>query len=308
MNRFCSAWVCGALLLLATQPAAGQLRPTSFDADSPQEGESSGLAFRYRASQPGDRAEHQQQSRLELATTIQQSGQIASERWESILRRQRYHVALLEPSQGETARAKIAYHAAQEERKTTDAEAAEATSMPTDGNTYLVCRIDGKLTVFDARGEQALPEEAQLVERIARSLGQRNPLGHFLDGHKVSLNQTLKLPEQLSRELWNFGDELGEADYCELTLREAVVRPTGPCGRFEIVVRASQGSGQLDLRGYLLVDAASCRTLESELQGTFRSKTERGPEGFKFTVERTGRIQVNTRAQPADKVATARLQ
>ncbi|MFO0896097.1 MAG: hypothetical protein U0836_01605 [Pirellulales bacterium] len=308
MNRSCCPWVWGVFIFLAAQPLAAQPRQASFDAAPPKVGEAAGLAFRYRVSQPGDRAEHQHQNRLELATTIQQAGQIASQRSESILRRQRYHVALLEPSEGESARAKIVFHGAQEERKTADAAQAEATSMPTDGKTYLVCRIDGNLAVFDAAGEPAPPDETQLVERTARSLGQRNPMGHFLNGHKVSLNQTLKLPEELSRELWDFGDELGVADHCELTLREVVARPAGPCGRFEIVVTAEKGRGQLDLQGYLLIDAASCRIFESELQGTFRSQMERGPTGFQFTLERAGKIQVSTRAQPADKVASARLQ
>jgi hypothetical protein len=306
MSR-CVASLLWAWLAMAAIPASAQPRQASLDRMAPRSGGSQ-VEFVYRASRPGDRAEHRHESGLELATRILQAGQTASERTESILRRQRYHVALLEPAAGESARAKVDYRSAREDRRKTATSEAESSEMAVAGQTYLACRIDGKLSIFDAQGHPAPSEQSLLVERTLRSLGQRNPLGHFLNGQSVASGQRLTLPVELSRELWDFGEELGAADHCELTLREVVDRPAGTCGRFDLVVRAAHDRGQLDLEGQVLVEAGTCRTLESDLRGTFRSQNRRGPAGLEFTIERSGTIHVTTRAEPADRQAAARLQ
>jgi hypothetical protein len=292
---------------LAAAPAQAQPKVASHVTDTPRFGGRS-LAFRYRASQPGDAFEHQHRAKLELATAVRQAGQTASQKSESILRQHQYHVALLKPAEGEAARAKIVYHHAQESRREQPSDQAESDSLPTDGQTYLVCRIQGELSVFTLQGQPAAPAEARLVERTLRSLGQRNPLGHFLNGQRVAVGKSLKMPPELSQEMWDFGEELGSADQCELTLREIVDRPAGPCGRFDLTVHSDHELGQLDLRGTILVEANTCRTLESDLQGSFRSETRRGPVGYEFTFERSGELHVTTHAQPADKRAVVRLQ
>jgi len=307
MLRTSSLLVCAGLIFLAASPAEAQPKVASHVTETPRlDGKL--LTFGYQPSKPGDAFEHQHRAKLELATAVRQAGQTASQRTESILRQQQYHVALLAPAEGETARAKIVYRQAQESRREHLSNQAESESLPTDGQTYLVCRIDGKLSVFTPQAQPAAPAEAQLVERTLRSLGQRNPLGYFLNGKRVAVGQSLKMPPELSRELWDFGAELGVADQCELTLREIVDRPSGPCGRFDLTVHSAHERGQLDLQGTVLVETSTCRTLESDLQGSFRSETRRGPAGYEFSLERSGKMHVTTNAQAADKRAVARLQ
>jgi hypothetical protein len=304
MPRWVLTLVAGVCFAAFAVSVGAQERLASLEQEPPAEG----LAFRYRASRPGDQAHHRYESALELDTSIHQAGQRASQRTESIRRRKRYHVALLAPGPGESARAKIVFQSAHEDRRETDSAAVESSSLPVDGRTYLACRIDQRLAVYDTRGQGAPPEESQWVERTLRSLGQRNPLGAFLDGQRISVGQRLTLPVELARELWDFGEELGVADHCELVLREVAQRPTGSCGRFEIVVRAAHDGGRLDLAGHLVVQASTCRTLESSLRGSFASRSRRGPAGWEFSLERSGQIEVSTGAEPADVPAAARVQ
>jgi hypothetical protein len=296
--------VAGVCFAAFAASLGAQERLASLERQPPAEA----LAFRYRASRPGDRAQHRYESALELETSILQAGQTASQRTESIRRRQSYHVALLAPGPAESTRAKIVFQSAHEDRRETDSAAVESSSLPVDGRTYLACRIDQRLAVYDTRGQAAPPEEAQWVERTLRSLGQRNPLGAFLDGRRLSVGQRLTLPVELARELWDFGDELGAADHCELVLRDVVQRPMGPCGRFDLVVRAAHDGGRLDLEGQLVVQASTCRALESSLRGSFASRSRRGPAGWEFSLERSGQIEVSIRAEPEDAEAAAGVQ
>jgi hypothetical protein len=306
MLRWALKLLTGVCLVVPLPSAGAQERPAALEREPASPGP--GIQFAYRASRPGDQALHLLESSFDLETSIHQRGQTASRRTESIRRQQRYHVVLLQPAGGESARAKLVYLAAREDRRESDSAAVESSSLPVEGHTYLVCRVGEQLAVYDVRGQMAPAEETRWVERTLRSLGTRNPLGAFLDGRRIPVGQRLALPAELARDIWNFGDELGAADQCELVLREVVERPGGTCGRFDIAVRAAQGHSRLDLEGQLLVQASTCRTLESSLSGSFASSSRRGPAGWEFALDRSGTLEMRARAEPADAEEAARVE
>ena len=163
------------------------------------------VVFKKRPSQPGDSSQQTIQCDLDLKMSIRQAGQVVQAQEQGIQRKQLRELTILSVGESAPTKARVAYRKSSVALRTTD-QPAQLADQPVTGKTYLVIRDGDRLTVTYADGEPPSDEELAIVMQNMESFGLPNPIANFFGQRTMKVNETIKLPSKVARELLGFPD------------------------------------------------------------------------------------------------------
>ncbi len=247
--------------------------------------------FNHRVPGPGDEATQELRFGLSLKVDTTQGGQLVNSVQRKVDRRQVRTLSVLKSNATSITQVQVTFNAVEQQTNEAAVE-TDPTLEPIAGKTYIVERVGEKLLVTDGQGKQPPDDEAALVAAAMEAIGRPNPLGQFLHGRTLAVGGTLKLPNELARDLLGFADTRGEVTRCDVTLTEIRSIGGAKCAVLETVIEGeSKASGMsMLLKGELVVVVDTCRTLKAELSGPVAVREEHGPAGAKFAVQGGGTL------------------
>lgn len=252
------------------------------------------VAFKKRPSQPGDSSRQTIQCDLDLKMSIRQAGQIVQAQDQGIERKQQRELTILSIGQDAPTKARVKYSQSSVALRTTD-QPAQVADQPVTGKTYLVVRNGDQLSVSYPDGQQPPDEETAIVVQNMESFGLPNPIAHFFNKRTMQINQTIKLPTQVARELLGFPDTVRNITEFHLRLKETREIQGVNCAVFEIKLLADNGQAdslKMDLTGTMVLEIETCRTVGVKLTGPVGALEVHGPPTGQFEVASEGNIKV----------------
>ena len=256
------------------------------------------VVFKKRTSQPGDSSRQTIQCDLDLKMSIRQSGQVVQAQDQGIERKQLRELTILSVGQNVPTKAHVKYRQSSVALRTTD-QPAQTADQPVTGKTYLVVRNGEDLTVTYADGGQPSDEEMAIVMQNMESFGLPNPIAHFFSKRTMKVNETIKLPTNVARELLGFPDTVRNITEFHLRLRETRQVQGVDCAVFDIKLLADNGEAdslKMDLTGSMVLEIDTCRTVGVTLSGPVGALEVHGPPTGQFEVASEGNIKVAVRA------------
>ena len=265
--------------------------------------------FGRRESQVGDRVEQAISLEMRLNTSLRQGNELIEKKRTTMLSKQRRLVTTTDVDQGRASAVQVRYLVASKRMEAADAAAgyteepaaADAPTAPqrVQGKTYH-CRRDGgedgKLIITDAAGNIPPSDEYEIVAQNMDMVGRSNPLAEFLGGRTVALGETLKLPKDVARRLFNLGERYGEVTRFDLTLQEAPRDDDPSCAVFMARVEAASNDAsqmRLEVEGPLVVELATCRAVRTSLAGPIGFSETRGSYSTAHQLMGTGRLTMS---------------
>ncbi len=256
------------------------------------------VVFKKRPSQPGDSSQQTIQCDLDLKMSIRQAGQVVQAQEQGIQRKQLRELTILSVGESAPTKARVAYRKSSVALRTTD-QPAQLADQPVTGKTYLVIRDGDRLTVTYADGEPPSDEELAIVMQNMESFGLPNPIANFFGQRTMKVNETIKLPSKVARELLGFPDTVRNITEFHLRLRETRDVQGVQCAVFDIKLLADNGESdslKMDLTGTLVLEVETCRTVGVTLSGPVGAMEVHGPPSGQFEVASEGNIKVAVRA------------
>jgi hypothetical protein len=255
------------------------------------------VPFTYRAPHVGQQGSHDMQFTLDLNISLRQAGQTISSEAQQLTRDQDRQVTVLAVADSKATKVQVFYSKAWEQ-VSRGKQAGTQQSQPIEGKSYLVERRVADLVVTDPDGHDVPEEERTLVAASMDAVGHSNPLGTFLDGKKLSIGQTLKLPNDMASDLLGMKETGGEAEKVELTLHDINVdEDHRRLADFSmLVVLKLPGGGSLDVKGQLQIEPESCQIASATFEGPVSMHEEQGPKGHTFEVASDGTMKVAVRS------------
>lgn len=256
------------------------------------------VVFKKRASQPGDSSRQTIQCDLDLKMSIRQAGQIVQSQDQGIERKQLRELTILSVGQDAPTKAQVKYSQSSVALRTTD-QPAQVADQPVTGKTYLVTRNGERLTVTYADGQKPSDEELAIVVHNMESFGLPNPIARFFSNRTMKVDETIKLPTDVARELLGFPDTVRNITEFHLRLKETRQVQGARCAVFEIKLLADNGQSdslKMDLTGTMVLEIDTCRTVGVTLSGPVGALEVHGPPSGQFEVASEGNIKVAVRA------------
>jgi hypothetical protein len=269
------------LLLLAGRPALG----------------AEAVEFHYRPPQVGQHGTHEMQFQLELTIAVRQSGKTISSEAQQLSRDQQRQVTILEVADKHASKVEVVYRKAQESMGRGN-QAGPPQTQPIEGKSYLVERRADDLVVTDSQGQPVPEEERTLVVASMQSVGRPSPLGLLLDGKKLTVGQTLRLPNAMASDVLGMKDTGGEPQKVDLLLREVRQDEGRRLARFDLsIILKLAGGGTMEIKGDLQIEPDTCQIAAANFSGPVSMREEHGPQGHTFEVrsEGTMKVAVNSR-------------
>lgn len=258
------------------------------------------------ATQPvirGQQITQQVSIRTNATRTYEQSGQTISSSDYDILNDQTRHIMILKADPPASATIRVKYTRATV--KVGKGLTAKSHPQPVAKKSYFVTRVDGELQVTDLQGSTPPEKELEIVRSNMQWVGQPNPLAQFLNGRTVMVGESLELPQHLAADLFGAASGFGEVDRVTLTLRR-IRRVRGrECGVFDAAVIGESQVGDTPnvwIRGDIVVEIATCRSMDIKMDATLDSKEQRGPDGATFTVSNRGKVRIAIEATYNDRL------
>jgi hypothetical protein len=250
--------------------------------------------FTARKPQVGDRSRQELRFLLDVKMTVSQSGQIVYTSDGNVERTQSRQVELLEAREGKVTKAKVTFDTSEQVTSQKDRPAATA-QLAVAGKTYLAERVGEELVITDDQGNKPTDEELAIVAPGMEVLGRPNPLAAFFDGRSVEVGETVRLPNQVAKELFGSWDQLGEVSQLDMMLLGTQTVEGVKCALFhtKIEVKPPKSDGRaLQIQGRFLIEIDSCRTAQVELSGPLTTSQVRGEGASQFTVKRRGSMEI----------------
>lgn len=261
------------------------------------------VRFSQLPARVGDRVAQEVRVELNLTTTITQSGQVAHQGTNSMERQQHRGIEVLEVADNRVRRAEVAYRTCRQVLREGKPENGlpETKSMPqpVEGKSYFVTRNGRKLVITDTEGNIPPLEEFKIVSENMQTLGQPSPLAKYLLGREFTVGDWVALPKRIAEQLLGLGDPFGKVHAFELQLLGIEVIDGQRCARFAAKIQAvasEQGQISLDLAGHVVIQIATCRTVNAELAGlvnmSSEEKTWRG--SFQYAAEGGMKVSIHS--------------
>ena len=262
------------------------------------------VRFSQQPAHVGDRVAQQLSVKLDLSTTITQSGQIANRSTTSLERQQLRLIEVQEVVAGHVRRAKVVFRK-HREKSPENEDPQQLVAQSVEGKSYLVAREGKQLIVTDLEGAIPPQKEFEMVVNDMQMLGQPNPLAKFLVGRTLHVGDKLQLPKQIAEQLLGLGDPFGKVKKFEFQLQDLQVIDEQPCAVFAAIIALAgdaQSPIKVNVQGQFAIQTASCRTVVSRLTGPLNlATTERTALGsYLYTVE--GGLRVAIRSQYASPI------
>lgn len=264
------------------------------------------LQFTARASHVNDATHQATEMVLAAERSIRHQNQIVATSQQKMHRSQDRVVTILKTAEGKPIQARIDYG-----DSTTRVEASEQRNVkviqPIAHKTYFVTRDGDQLLFANETGKQITEEEDKLLQQQFQNFGKPNPLAEFLDGKRISIGQSIDVPEDVARELLGLTGHDGKTDRLSLRLVDRKAVAESECGVFETILRTSSDETSMSLlmKGQIVVDPATCQTKAIRLQGPVAISETRGPTEGRFVVSTNGSLQVNLKSIPQSSIETA---
>jgi hypothetical protein len=216
----------------------------------------------------GERVVQRVGMELHVHTAIKQSGKVAHEGDTNMRSRQEREIEVLEIADGKAVRAAVKYRLSRN-LSPENADPADEVAQPVEGKSYIITREGETLLVTDPDG--AIPPRAEydIVVNTMESFGQPNLLAEFLLPRELHIGDRLQVPADIAKKMMGF-DSFGEVQKFELFFQEVKDIDGKACAIFVADIVA-QGNAQNPLnvqaRGNVIVELATCRTLDAMLKG-----------------------------------------
>ena len=167
--------------------------------------------------------------------------------------------------------------------------------QPISHKTYFVARDEqGKLVFADEKGKTVTDEEDRLLRKQFDTFGKVNPLAEFLNGKRIEVGQSIKVPDTIAKELLGLTGKKASTE--ELVLRLVKSQRVGgsELAVFETLLRTSSTENTMSMlmKGELVIDAGTCRAQSIKLHGPIAITDTRGPTEGRFTVSTNGTLDV----------------
>ena len=169
-------------------------------------------------------------------------------------------------------------------------------TQPISHQTYFVARDEqGKLGFADQTGGKVTEEEDKLLRKQFETFGKPNPLAQFLDGKRLEVGQSLKVPEAVARELLGLTGKKASTEELVLRLVKTKLVRNREFAVFDTLLRTSTDENTMSMlmKGELVIEAETCRTQSIRLHGPIAITDTRGPTEGRFTVSTNGTLDVN---------------
>ncbi|HZZ28199.1 MAG TPA: hypothetical protein VFE46_09360 [Pirellulales bacterium] len=255
------------------------------------------VQFTYRAPQVGQQASHEMKFTLELNISLHQAGQTISSEMQQLTRDQDRQVTVLQVTDNKATKVQVFYSKAWEE-VSRGKQASTPQTQPIEGKSYLVQRRGEDLVVTDPQGGEVPEEERSLVAASMDAVGHPSPLGEYLNGKKMAIGQTLRMPNEMASVLLGVKDIGGDAQKVELTLHDVNLdEDHRRLATFEmLVVLKLPGGGTMNVKGQLQIEPESCQVASASFDGPVSMREEQGPTGHTFEVASDGTMKVAVRS------------
>jgi hypothetical protein len=254
------------------------------------------VQFTYRAPQVGQQGSHDMQFSLDMTTALRQAGQIISSEKQQLSRNQDRQVTVLAVADRRAMKVQVAYSKAWEQ-VARGTQSGTPQPQPIEGKSYIVERRGSDLVVTDLQGHDVPEEERVLVAGSMDAVGHPSPLGTFLDGKKIVIGQTLKLPNDMASDLLGMKEAGGEAQQVELTLQDVHQEEDARIAQFAmLIVLKLPGGGTLDVKGRLQLEPETCQITAANFEGPVSMHQEEGPKGHTFEIASDGTMKVAVRS------------
>ena len=262
-------------------------------------GETSVVTFSHQAARVGDRLAQDLSVELDIDTTIEQSGQVASSGRTAVKRRQRRFIEVMEIVDGRARKAHVKFPISREASASGD-QAEEEKPQPVEGKSYFVTRQGKRLAVTDTSGAIPPREEFKIVFMSMQSLGQPNPLAGFLRGKEITLGTRLQLPHEIAQQLLGFDDQFGEVDQFVMELTDVKSINGQTCAVFAATIHVKgdkENPMNIVAEGKVMIETETSRTIFAELTGPVTMKTIERTEHGEIEYRATGSMSVAIRSQ-----------
>jgi hypothetical protein len=306
-----------ALFELGTLATADEpVQQTAFNRPAPADAQPLSVRFGRHSTRVGDETEQTVVLEMRLALTMRRANEVIGKNQSTVRTQQRRIVTTTAVEVGRTMAVRVHYAEATKQvvaaetphvAPTSDDATAGAAAIaeyqpvpqPVQGKTYLCHREpgeNGKLIVTDEAGHRPPTEEYDIVAQQMDIVGRPNPFAQFLAGRMVTVGDTLELPKELARQIFNLGEKFGEATRFTLTLQKVEAEDGANCAVFLANVEAkSNGASQMLLQvdGPLAVQVDTCRATRINLEGPIGMSESRGSYSTAHQVIGTGHLRMN---------------
>jgi hypothetical protein len=254
------------------------------------------VQFINRAPQVGQRGMREMQFTLDLEVSMHQAGQTISSERQSLSRDQERRVTILHVTGDLVTKAEVMFTQARESVGR-EGQAGAPQSLAVEGKSYLVERRGEDLIVTDPNGGDVSEKEKSIVSGSMEALGRPNPLGVFLNGKKVAVGQTLRLPNEMAADLLGMKQPGGEAQKVELTLKNVTQDQERRLADFDMAIALKvDGGSTMNVTGDIALEADTCQITSATFSGPVSMHAEEGPKGHTFTIDQQGTMKIAVRA------------
>ena len=255
------------------------------------------VEFHYRPPQVGQQGTHEMQFQLELNIAVRQAGRTISAEQQQLARDQQRQMRILQVTDNHASKVEVTYRKAQEAVSRGKQEGLPQ-RQSIEGKSYLVERKGDDLIVTDLEGQPVPEDERTLVAASMQSIGKPSPLGLLLNGKKVPIGSTVKLPNAMAADLLGMKDTGGEPQKVDLVLREVRQENGRRLAYFDlsIVLKLTAG-GTMEIKGDLQIEPETCQVAAANFAGPVSMREEHGEEGHTFEVRSDGTMKVAVRSR-----------
>jgi hypothetical protein len=240
---------------------------------------------------------------MRLTMTMRQGNEILGKNQNTVRTKQHRVLTTVGVDSGRATAVKVHYAAAGKQVVTGEVGAPPtepaAVPQPVQGKTY-ICRREpgenGQLVVTDSKGERPPSDELEIVSQQMQMVGRPNPLAEFLAGRTISVGEKLELPNEVARQIFNWGDRLGEVSKFTLTLQKVQTEKGVSSAVFLASVEAASSDAtqmRLEIEGPLVVEPATCRVRQVSLIGPIGMSESRGTYSTAYQMIGTGRLSMS---------------
>ncbi len=289
---------CGAVLAsvvsLSQVAGAESAQPAVVAAPSTTSSLVEQVTFGQQAARVGDRVAQHVKLAFEVETTVMQAGQVAHHSTAAVHREQQRFIEVTEVNQGRVRRAHVFFPISRlSSPNSAPAESEEVESV--EGKSYWVTRQGEQLQVTDTSGHIPPEDEYVIVHSNLQTLGLPSPLAKYLQGRSLAVGEKLDVPPQVAAEMMGFDPTLGPAHSCQLELKSTREVDGEPCAVFATTITAVRHSEQaLELKasGEVVLQIATCRTIDASLQGPLQMNQDETTPAGDFQQAAAGHMRV----------------
>ncbi len=240
-----------------------------------------GVVFTKKVPAPGQVRHEVSRMEMELEIDVVQGGQVVAKMDNSNDARTDRRVTVLAVNDRAATRVKVVYLKKREIESS--GKKRKQTISPLEGQTVIVTAAGDRLLVTDANGAEVAPKLAAATREDNQAVGKPNRFAALLPDRPLRAGELLNPPQAVIREM------LG-ANQAELPMTvergsftfKGVTRTNGAThGLFDVALKIQIANKpmtiNMDLKGQLAVDVATCWPVTLEVKGPLRVSGRQGP-------------------------------